>query len=64
MPVARNMTPADLRSIRKQLGLTQAEFGALAGNKSARQVKNWESGHTPVPDYVPMLLAGIMPKPK
>lgn len=45
------MTPEDIKSARKQLGLTQAELAAwleLSGKYAARTVRSWEAGEKPI----------------
>jgi DNA (cytosine-5)-methyltransferase 1 len=44
------MTPADLKSARKSLGLTQTQMAdALGlGPNGRRTVRRWESGETPI----------------
>lgn len=42
------LTAAELRFLRKQLGLTQEEVGALGG-KSGQAVAKWEKAQLPVP---------------
>ena len=50
------MTPADLKSARKSLGLSQAEFARVMGVASDRTVRKWEDGERDVPGYVPIML--------
>lgn len=42
----------ELKEIRKSLKLTQTQFAEFIGRTTMRTVQNWESGVTPVPDYV------------
>ena len=54
------MTPEELRTARKALGLTQAEF-AVCFDVDIRTVKAWEAGHrdgrpAPVPRLVAILV--------
>lgn len=49
------MTPADLRSARRALGLTQAQLGEAVGVEG-RQVRSWEAGRWPVPLAVELLI--------
>ena len=57
------MTPADMKSIRQQLGLTQAEFCALVGVKNRNTVRRWESGEIAIPEHTEIILANVKPKP-
>ena len=57
------MTPADLKAIRQQLGLTQAEFCALVGVKNRNTVRRWESGEIAIPERTAIILANVKPKP-
>ena len=50
------MTPAALKSTRKSLGLSQAEFARIFGVASDRTVRKWEDGERDVPGYVPIML--------
>lgn len=43
----RLMTPREIHSVRKWLGLTQAELGRLLGVKN-EQVSRWETGSNPI----------------
>lgn len=45
------MTPADLRTAREQLGLTQAQLAATLrlGKQGGRTVRMWESGQSRIP---------------
>ncbi len=60
------MTPADLRQIRKQLGLNQAELAARLG-RHPQTISKWERGAEPLPDTgelrlaLAALLAGLEP---
>lgn len=46
------MKGEELKKIRKSLKLTQTQFAEFIGRTSMRTVQNWESGVTPVPEYV------------
>lgn len=53
------MTPADLKSARKQLGLTQAEFARalrMRGDHAPDTIRKWERGALDVPGYVEVVL--------
>lgn len=51
------MSPDELRSARKSLGLTQPGLRALLRNTySLRTIKRWEKGEYPVPGTVEMIL--------
>lgn len=52
------MTPDDLHATRRRLGMTQAALGALCG-VTERQVHRWETGASPVPAYLPIVLDSI-----
>jgi DNA-binding XRE family transcriptional regulator len=43
----RSWTPERIKGLRKRLGLSQGEFGQLAGGYSLATVSNWEHGQTP-----------------
>lgn len=42
------MTPAELTSIRKRLGLTQSGLAAILRISDLRTVRRWEKGEIPV----------------
>jgi DNA-binding transcriptional regulator YiaG len=44
------MTPADLKTRREQLGLSQAGFARVLG-VSVRSLQNWEQGHRGIPRF-------------
>ena len=46
------MNAEELKEKRKELGLTQTEFGKLFEKVTMRTVQNWEGGVTSVPNYV------------
>lgn len=55
-----NMTPAEVREIRAELGLTQAELGAAIG-VDGRAVRRWESepgksSAQPIPEAMARIL--------
>lgn len=50
------MTPADLRSARQSLGLSQAEFARAVGVASDRTVRKWEDGERDIPGPVAVLV--------
>lgn len=57
------MTPEELKSIRKELGLTQLEFGrvlGLAGADPSRTVRLWEAGKAPISGPVELCLTYIV----
>lgn len=57
------MTPAEIKSIRAALGLTQAEFGRLLGLDAAdpdRAVRKWESGSSEPSGPIRVILASIV----
>lgn len=43
------MTPTELKTIRNQLGLTQAGLAALLKVGSGRTVRRWEAGERAIP---------------
>ncbi len=45
------MTPADIRTIRQQLGLTQAQFAARFP-VARRTLEDWERGVAKPPPYI------------
>lgn len=49
------MTPADLKSSRKSLGLTAERLSALTGVHISA-VRKWEAGHRPIPAWLVLLL--------
>ena len=51
-------TPADLWEARRKLGLTQAQLAAILG-VTDRQVRNWESGRSPIPKMLWLALRSI-----
>ena len=51
------MTGPELRALRLSLGWTQEQLAKAVGRKSDRTVHRWESGHDPIPPYVPLILA-------
>jgi DNA-binding transcriptional regulator YiaG len=53
------MTTDELRSARKQLGLTQAEFAVALGMDRAT-VSNWERGAKPVPSWMGTAIEGLL----
>lgn len=56
------MTPAELMVLRKQHGLTQAEFGAqLEPSVSRLTVSNWERGRFAIPHDLAARMAGLVP---
>lgn len=51
------MTPADIRAVRKSLGLTQGQLAALMRVRQAT-VSDWERGkHDPDGPAIPLLIA-------
>ena len=60
------MTPAQFRTIRKANGLSQSAAGRLLGlshDSAGRTVRRWESGESPIPGSVALLMA-FMAKPE
>lgn len=52
------MTSAQLHTLRKRLGLSQAEFAALLG-MGLRQVGKYETGAAPIPMTVALACAAL-----
>jgi DNA-binding transcriptional regulator YiaG len=57
------MTPAELKSARKTLGLSQAEFAAVVGVASDRTVRRWEDAERDIPGPVVVLTGLILSIP-
>jgi transcriptional regulator with XRE-family HTH domain len=51
------MTPAELKTARKELGLSAQAFARLIGVHDGRTVRRWESGGAPIPSLLPRYLA-------
>lgn len=51
------MTPADLKTARQSLGLSQAEFARAVSVASDRTVRKWEDGERDIPGPVAVLMA-------
>ncbi|MGI9297813.1 MAG: helix-turn-helix domain-containing protein [Gammaproteobacteria bacterium] len=58
------MTPADLKSARKQLGLTQTQLAERLrmGKNGGRTVRRWESGDCPIPGPVEVAIEFLLPQ--
>ncbi len=50
------MTPAELKSARRQLGLTQAGLARVVGVHVGRTIGKWECGERSIPGTVAVLL--------
>ena len=50
------MTPAELKSIRQKLGLTQAELAAILGYGGVWRISEFERGARDIPRHVGMLM--------
>ena len=50
------MTPSEFRTIRSELGLTQAQLAPMLGYSSPIRVSELESGRRPVPDHIARLM--------
>ena len=50
------MTPAELKSARADLRLSQTALGAALGATALRTIQHWEAGDSPIPGWVPLLL--------
>lgn len=53
------MKPEELKTTRKELGLTQAQFANLVGVADGRTVRRWEDGSREIPGTVIILLSVI-----
>jgi DNA-binding transcriptional regulator YiaG len=53
------MTPAELKTARKTLGLSQAEFAQVVGVASDRTVRKWEDAERDIPGPV-VVLTGLL----
>jgi DNA-binding transcriptional regulator YiaG len=54
------MTPAELKSARKALGLTAEGFARLVHVESGRTVRRWEAGDRDIPGPVIVLTKAIL----
>ncbi len=50
------MTPADLKSSRRALGLSGRRFADLVG-VDVSALRKWEAGHRPIPRWLYLLVA-------
>lgn len=57
------MTPADLRTARKALGLTLREAAGLFGVRDPDTIRKWESGKNNAPTQYAILIAGAIAVP-
>lgn len=57
------MTPDELKTIRAELGMTQAEFAA-AMNTTRVSIARYETGVHPVPRWMPIALRGLALQPR
>jgi len=53
------VTPRALKSTRKSLGLSQAEFARMVGVASDRTVRKWEDGERDIPGPVIVIMGLI-----
>lgn len=51
------MTPSELKTARRQLGLSAQAFARLIGVHDGRTVRRWEAGDAPIPGLLPVYLA-------
>lgn len=58
------MTPAELTSARKALGLTQEALAIAIGVSGGRTVRKWEAGDRAIPQSVAKLVAILVKKRK
>ncbi len=54
----KELTPAEIRFLRKTMDLTQSELGRWMG-KDSQTVARWEKGETPIPTVADRLLRAI-----
>jgi DNA-binding transcriptional regulator YiaG len=57
------VTPADLKTARKSLGLSQAEFARVVGVASDRTVRKWEDAERDIPGPVVVLTSLMLRMP-
>ena len=57
------MSPEDLKSARKTLGLSQAEFARVVGVASDRTVRKWEDAERDIPGPVDVLVRLLIALP-
>lgn len=57
------MTPGELKSARKSLGLSQAELARVVGVDSDRTVRRWENAERDIPGSVEVLLRLLVELP-
>lgn len=57
------MTPEELKSARKLLGLSANGFARLVHVESGRTVRRWEAGHSDIPGPVAVLTKAIVESP-
>jgi DNA-binding transcriptional regulator YiaG len=53
------MNAVDIKTLRKQLGLSAERFARLTGTSTGRTVRRWEAGQAPVPRSVVLLLQSL-----
>lgn len=53
------MTPAELRTQRKELGLSQTALASLLGIQRQATISDWENGVHPIPKMVELALRAI-----
>jgi transcriptional regulator with XRE-family HTH domain len=52
------MTPEELRTVRKEMGMTQVQLATALGMTS-NAVAMWERGERPMPPWMPVALKGL-----
>lgn len=57
------MTPAELKSARRMLGMSAARFARLVGIKGGRTVYRWENPAGTVPERVAILVRIALERP-
>lgn len=58
------MTPADLKSARRALGLTQSGLAQFVRVASGRTVRRWEDGSRDIPGPIIVLLTAAIESPE
>ena len=57
------MTPDELKSARKSLGLSAEGFARIVGVESGRTVRRWEAGDRDIPGPVQVLAKALLAVP-
>lgn len=59
-----DLTPAELKSARRALGLSAEGFARLVQVESGRTVRRWEAGERDIPGPVRVLTRAILTSPE